>query len=228
MDLLSSLFVVLLLFFLIQIVAVRATPEIVVKVDPQTISAEVGETFTINITVIEVQNLYGIEVSLCWNSSILQPVNVDIRLGQTDGVLHSPPPVYIVENLTKESGYSLAATSVNPAPSFNGSGNIVKITFVVTNTWDSELDLETRLWDYPPPNGVSSPIDHTTIDGSVCAIIPEISSTTILIIIIILTTLIVVLSEKILKKNSSISQHQQRESTLINVRKVTEDASWQK
>jgi hypothetical protein len=212
---------------MIQIVAVWATPETVVEVNPQTISANLGERFTVNITVIEVQNLYGIEVSLRWNSSILDPVNVDIRLGQTDGVLHSPPPVYIVENLTKESEYVLAATSMNPAPSFNGSGNIVSITFNVTNPGDSELDLETRLWDYPPPNEASSPIDHTTIDSSVCAIIPEIPSTTVLLIIIILTTLILVLSKKVLRKPSR-SQHQQLESTLINVRKVTEEASWQK
>ena len=226
-DFLSLLFVVLLLFFMIQSVPVWAPPETVVQVEPQTVSANVGETFTVNITVIEVQNLYGIEVSLCWNSSVLDPVNVDIRLGQTDGVLHSPPSVYIVENLTKESEYVLAATSVNPAPSFNGSGNIVNITFSVTNPGDSELDLETRLWDYPPPNEASSPIDHTTIDGSVCAIIPEIPSTTVLLIIIILTTFMLVLSKKGLKKTSR-SQHQQLESTLIRVQTVTEEASRQK
>ena len=212
---------------MIQSVPIWATPETVVEVDPQTISANVGETFAVNITVIEVQNLYGIEVSLRWNSSILDPVNVDIRLGQTDGVLHSPPPVYIVENLTKESEYVLAATSVNPAPSFNGSGNAVNITFNVTNPGNTELDLETRLWDYPPPNEASSPIDHTTIDGSVCAIIPEIPSTTALLIIITLTTLILVLSKKVLRKLSR-SQHQQLQSTLINVRTITEEASWQK
>ncbi len=228
MDLPSMLFVIMLFFFIVQIAAVRSNPETVVKVDPQTISADVGETFTVNITVIEVQNLYGIEVSLYWNSSTLELVNVDIRLGQIDGVLHSPPSVYIAENSTQESEYFLAATSVNPAPSFNGSGNIVRITFRAKNPGYSKLDLETQLWDYPPPNEVSSPINHSTLDGYVCAIIPEIPSTTFLIMIIIVTTLTTVLSKNKLKKISSRSQRQKRESTLINAQKVTKDSSWRR
>jgi len=209
--------------FTIQIAAVQAVPETIVKVDPQTISVKVGEKSTVNIIVIDVQNLYGIEVELLWNSSILKPVNVDVRLGQTDGVLYNP--IYIVENSTLKGKYVLAATSYSPAPSFNGSGNIVRITFNVTNSGDSKLDLETQLWDRPPPNGVSSPIYHTTIDGFVNAI-PEFPSITILIILIIITTLAVVLSKKILKKTSSHLQYQPQQSklTFISTGKVTEGA----
>jgi len=208
---------------MIQNAAFGATAETIVKVDPQTISVNVGETSTVNIIIIEVQNLYGIEVELFWNSSILKPVNVDVRLGQTDGVLYNP--IYIVENSTLEGKYVLAATSYSPAPSFNGSGNIVRITFNVTNLGDSKLDLETQLWDRPPPNDVSSPIYHTTIDGFVNAI-PEIPSITILTILIIIATLVVLLSKKILKKTSSHLQYQPQQSklTFISTGKVTEGA----
>jgi hypothetical protein len=162
--------------FIIQVAVVQATPETIVKVEPSVSSADVGEIFTIKIMVLDVQNLYGVEVNLYWNSSILEPVNIDIRLNETDGVLYNP--IYTAENSTQKGKYILVATSMNPAPPFNGSGNIVKVTFNVTNSGNSILHLETQLYDYPPPDReprISFPIEHTTIDGSV-SVIPEFPS----------------------------------------------------
>jgi len=218
---------ILLIPSIIQTNTVQAALGTIVKVDPDTISANVSETLTINIKVIDVQNLYSVEVTLCWSSSLLKLENVDIRLGQADGVLYNP--IYIVENSTREGKYTLAAMSYTPAPSFNGSGNIVRITFNATNPGDSKFDLaETQLYDYPPPDReprISMPIEHITIDGFF-NITPEIPSTTILIILLIVTTLAVVLSKKILKKTSSHLQYQPQQSklTFISTGKVTEGA----
>ena len=214
---------IVLVLFLIQIATVQATPETIVKVDPHTGSANVGETFTFNITIVDVQNLYGVEVTLYWNSSLLKPVNIDIRLGQTDGVLYNP--IYIVENSTREGEYVLAAMSYAPAPSFNGSGNIVRITFNATNSGDSKLDLETLLWDYPPPDREpheSLPIEHTTVDGFF-NIIPEFPNTIILTVFMILITLAVILYKKTPKKTSlHLLLHSQHfQLTFISIGKVT-------
>jgi len=166
-------FLILLLStpFLFQMVIVEANAETVVKVEPYANFAHVDETFTVNITVVNVQNLYGVEVVLHWNTSILEVVNTDVRLGvesHPNGVLHEP--IFIAKNETtqEEGKYLLAGTSTAPAPPFNGSGNIVRITFNVTNAGNSKLDLETKLSDWPPPEReprISWPIDHTTIDG---------------------------------------------------------------
>jgi len=193
---------ILLVPFLIQMAVVEATPETVVKVEPCASSANVGENFTINITVLDVQNLYGLEVNLYWNASILQLVNVDIRLGvesHPDGVLHES-----FFNITQEGEgkYVLAATSISPAPSFNGGGNIVRFTFNVTNSGNSKLDLETQLYDYPPPDReprVSLPIEHTTIDGFF-EIIPEFPNIIILLLFMVLTIFAITFSKKILRK----------------------------
>jgi len=227
---------ILLIPSIIQTNTAQAAPETIVKVDPDTISANVSETFTINIRVIDVQNLYSVEVTLYWNSSLLKLENVDIRLGQADGVLYDP--IYIVENSTREGKYTLAALSYASAPSFNGTGNIVRITFNATNSGDSKLDLaETQLYDYPPTDReprISMPIEHITIDGffNIIHFVDqddqwdydkdddlEIPSTTVLTILLILTTLAVVLSKKISKKTS-----QQFKLTFINIGKVTKDA----
>ena len=68
---------VLLVHFLVHAYAhavfiVQDAPETVVRVEPYSSSTYVGETFTINLTVIGVQNLYGVEVTLCWNASVLE------------------------------------------------------------------------------------------------------------------------------------------------------------
>jgi len=206
---------VLLMHFLIHAYAravfiVQAAPETIVKVAPYSTSTYVGETFTINITVIGVQNLYGVEVTLCWNASILEVVGLDLRLGlesHPDGVLHELPfaPIFVAENnvIQEQGKYRLAATSVASAPSFNGSGNIVRLTFNVTDIRNSKLDLETQLYDYPPPDReprISWPIDHTTIDGSF-EVVPEFPNIIIILFLfMVLTIFAIIFSKKISRK----------------------------
>jgi hypothetical protein len=147
----------------------------VVKVEASTTSATIGKTFTVTITVTDVQNLYGLEVILNWNATVLQIINVDTRLGVEsfpDGVLHessNSPAIFIAENnLTQTEGeYRLDATSMVPAASFTGSGNIAKITFRPISIGNSELNLRSQLYDYPPTDRdkISLPIQHTTQDS---------------------------------------------------------------
>jgi hypothetical protein len=149
-----------------------------VRVMPSQVSTLLGESFTVTISLSDVQNLYGLEVILNWNPAVLRATTVDIRLGVesfSDGVLHESsysPPIFIAEsNLTQTKGeYRLVATSMSPAPSFNGSGNIVRIAFDPINIGNSELDLESQLFDYPPIDRdprISLSIDHATLDSFV-------------------------------------------------------------
>jgi len=142
-----------------------------VEVQPYATSALVGDTFTINITVLDVQNLYGLQVTLYWSPSVLSLINSNVRLGvqnNSDGALYNP--LDIIQNVTnqQEGEYLLAAVSIPPAHSFNGSGNVVRLTFNVTGAHDSPLNLQTELYDYPPPDRwprTSEPIPHTDLSG---------------------------------------------------------------
>lgn len=149
-----------------------------VVVEPATISAHLGESFDVTVSVSNVQDLYGLEVILKWDASILRTKKVDVRLGVetfSDGVLHessTSPPIFIAENNISQTGgeYRLVATSMAPAPAFSGSGNIVRITFEPIILGDSTLDLESQLFDYPPLDRdprISFPIDHSTSDSVV-------------------------------------------------------------
>ena len=114
-----------------------------VKVETSTASPIMGQTFTVTISILNAQNLYGLEVVLNWDPSVLQANKVDTRIGVetfADGVLHessNSPTIFIAENnLTQNEGaYRLTVTSMSPAPSFNGNGNIVKITFQPHPPW---------------------------------------------------------------------------------------------
>jgi len=203
-KLIPSLLLVLIMLLLGRMAFVQASPETIVKVDPLTSFADAGEIFIVNITVIDVQNLYGIEVDLYWNASVLELANVDIRLGvesHPDGVLHEN-----FFNITEEKKgqYTIAATSINPAPSFNGSGNIVRINFTVIGLGSCKLDLDTKLYDRPPPDGTSSPIEHTTIDGYF-EVIPEFPDILILFLFMFFTIFVVIFSKKFLRRTNSIN-----------------------
>lgn len=161
----------LLMFAYMEKVAVYASSLATVSVEPYANFVNVGETFTIRITLTDVQNLYGVEIVLYWNVSVLQIVNVNVQLGvesHPDGVLHENIQFFKNETNQTEGKYFLAASSASPAAPFSGSGTIVIITFNVTKVGYSKLDLETELADWPPPGRqppISWPIAHNTVDG---------------------------------------------------------------
>jgi hypothetical protein len=216
MVLISLVAFFLLVNFLIRTSFVDASSGTVVEVLPNDISADVGQSFTINITVLNVQNLYGLDVIVEWDSSVLQLLNIDIRLGytDTDGVLYNSTPTsspYIVKNSTLDGQYEIAATSEAPAPSFNGTGNIVRLTFKVINSGDSSIDLEPPspsiylLWDYPPPDReprISLPIPHSTVGGQFSTTVAEIPNLDLLLVFVLLTASVAVLSEKTKRKHA--------------------------
>lgn len=167
--------VILLLMVYIPVhTAICASSICTVNVLPYATSGAIGEIFAVNVTILEVQNLYGLEVKLSWDSEILSAIDVDVSLGETDSVLYKP--IFIAENTTQNGQYLLAATSTSGTP-FSGSGNVVRISFLVLSLADSRINLETQLYDYPPPDReppISMPIDHDARDGFFDVTSPEI------------------------------------------------------
>jgi hypothetical protein len=189
-----------------QVAYAQGSSNTTVAVKPSTTMTRIGETIAINITLSNVQNLYGLDVTLQWNTSALKVLNVNLRLGvesHSDGVLHeaSNANIFVEENnASQELGeYHLVATSVAPAPPFSGSGNIAIITFNVTSLGHSGLDLTTELADYNPSG--SSSIDHNDSNGTVDSVIPEFPNMAVFALFVILATIALVISKKLLKKN---------------------------
>ncbi len=158
----------LLLSFSFLQITVEASPETVVRVEPQTILAKVGERFNVSIMIDDVQNLYGVEVYLHWNSTLLQAVNATSQLGAEDhagGVLHSPV-ITLKNNINQSLGsYLILGVSMPPAGSFNGSGTIAIVMFTVVDNGTCPIDLSTTLASNVLGESGVLPIEHTKLSG---------------------------------------------------------------
>jgi hypothetical protein len=104
-----------------------------VSVSPQTSTASVGKTVTVAIQLSNVQNLYGLDVTLSYNNAVLKLTNSQPDLGTSSipgGVLYGDPVstdivpggVYYNTSLSTSSDYEIFATSENDSnPDFYGS-----------------------------------------------------------------------------------------------------------
>jgi hypothetical protein len=170
----------------------QASSNTVVSISPPQTSVQVGKTFVINITLSDVENLYGLDLTLDYNNSVVhlvsaKPDGSDLAsaagfLGTASipgGVLYGSPLIndanainsgclYYNTSLSTVNEYHLFATSVNPASSFNGSGTIASLTFSVLASGHSDLSLNSTLADHPDPGETTSEaIPHTDVSASV-------------------------------------------------------------
>ncbi|HMK95160.1 MAG TPA: cohesin domain-containing protein [Candidatus Limnocylindrales bacterium] len=171
---------------------VKAQTSTSVSVEPQNSVSAVSQTLTIRIQINNVQNLYGLDVTLDYDSAILQLANAQPDLGSAaisgGGVLHGAPvttnlnnlqpgSLYYNTSLSTSNEYRIFATSVASAPAFSGGGTIVTLTFQVLAAGKSPLTLSSTLADYPSDGETSNPIAHTDISGTVVATLSSSSPT---------------------------------------------------
>jgi hypothetical protein len=166
----------------------------IVKAEASASQPHVGDTLTVNIKISNVQNLYGVDVTLKWNTAVLNLVSATSKLGvesNPEGVLHesSTYPMEILDNTaTQSSGeYHLLATSTGSStPSFSGSGTIAIVTLNVTNTGSVGLELQDVQISIRASgeSNVDLVSPQTSVD-STNAVIPEFPTVTILIIALV-------------------------------------------
>ena len=205
---LTALVCTLLSFSLVYSVSAQGT---VVKAEASTSQPRVGDTLTVNIKVSNVQNLFGVDVTLDWNPSVLKLVSATPQLGvesHSGGVLHesSSYPIEVVNNDASQSDaeYHLLATSTGSStPAFTGSGTIATVTFTITSVGSTGLALEdVELSELATDRTVNLVTPSTSVD-SVNPIILEFPTAIILVILIALATATVAISTKLLKNKGS-------------------------
>jgi hypothetical protein len=146
----------------------------VLYVDPSTVTgiAPNGQ-FTLNVKIANVTNLYAFDIKFSWDPAILKHVSHEAKVPvdtYPGGVLYSP--VQPVKNTVNDAQgyYNLAFSSMNPAPSFNGSGTIFTITLKVLAYGKSALaftSVKLAGLGLPPP-----PIDYESHDGLFINFVP--------------------------------------------------------
>ena len=140
---------------------VEADSSPVIKVEPLLSFARLGQNFAARIKINEAKNISGIQAELHWNAAILKLVKVNVRLGvenHTGGALYN---AMVMSNETHRSSYNIFGISVPTIPSFDGNGDIVILTFNVTDIGSSGLVLENTILSDP----VANEIAHNKEDG---------------------------------------------------------------
>lgn len=107
----------------------------------------VGTQFTVNITVSDAVELYALDLTFSWNTTYLDYVSHTPKIPvetYPDGVLHEPIILLKDEVDTFAGTYWLAVSTLG-GESFNGSGTVFEMTFMVQNQpyWNEVP---------PPPN----------------------------------------------------------------------------
>ena len=106
-------------------IAVCTYPERIVDV-------AIGETFTISVVVSDVENLYGFDVKLRWDPTIVEYVSHVVMTpveSYEAGILHDPV-LLVKDEVDPATGtYWVACASMSPAEPFGGNGAFFTMTF---------------------------------------------------------------------------------------------------
>jgi len=107
----------------------------VVKVEPALLEYHdyaVGQEFTVAVKIANVTDLYGFNIRLRWNATVLDYASHSIHVPRNtfaDGVLWNPTMQLANTSSPTDGTYWIAYSSMSPAPSFNGSGTVFTIKF---------------------------------------------------------------------------------------------------
>ena len=103
-------------------------------VEPATLTGQVNETVKANITVYNVQNLYGIEFNITWDPTVLTPIKVHY---QTPWTKENP-----LRNVTTTGEYALAVTAMYPAQPYSGNHTFVNMEFKILKTGLTQITIK--------------------------------------------------------------------------------------
>jgi len=115
----------------------RQTAMPTVVVFPASVNAATGENFTINVTMSYVADLYGWELRLGWNATLLDAVDA------VEGpFLKARGETYFTYKLNQTEGRMIAdCTLLGSASGVDGSGTLGMLSFFVKNAGECPLDL---------------------------------------------------------------------------------------
>ena len=153
---LACSFLVAMLMFSITVLTVEGAPPLPkLFVDPPIYTAtQLGEAFTININITNVQDLAGFEFKLGYNTTLLDALNA------VEGPFPKPPTSTIVQ-INEPEGYVWMMVTCNPS---DGNGTLATITFNVTYADSASCTL--NLYDTKIVDSTAEPLTHDVEDGN--------------------------------------------------------------
>jgi hypothetical protein len=160
-----------LAFYLHNFSLVTQAQSTILYIDPPRISGlNIGETFSINVTISNVFDLYGWQFKLLYRNDALNASSItEGPFLKKDGASTFFWNAEFTDNYNATHGVIFAAcTRTSLGAGVSGDGVLATIVFKVKALLGTPLNLlETKLIDSASPFG--NPIPHTTADGEVYA-----------------------------------------------------------
>lgn len=155
--------------------ALWAQSDPVIRIEPETISLEVGETTIITVTVTAVTDLYGIELHMTFDPEIVAVADMD---NGTPGVQMLSGSVFdvnqgfrVANQTDNETGELLYAfTLLAPATSFAGDGDLLIFEVQALSPGNTDLNLATVILASSDGNAIPATIQSgqlTVIDNEI-------------------------------------------------------------
>jgi hypothetical protein len=191
---------ILALLWIVPFVAASARGDpasTLVFVDPssQTVDA-VGESFIVNVSITGVSNLYGYELKLYYNSTIVNGTSVIEGSFLKDGGSTFWNVVNFTDHYNSTEGvlYFFDLLTMNVS-GVNGGGVLASVTFKSVGLGDCVVHLEGVKLSDPD----SSEISHANLDGTV-TIIPEFTPIVVFSALIIVSLFGVLIGKRVRAK----------------------------
>lgn len=126
---------------------------------PSSSTVAAGRTFSIDVKISGVVDLYGWEFKLSWDPNLLDVVNI------TEGsFLKQGGTTFFSWKMNNTVGYILVdCTLLGSVPGVSGDGTLASVKFYAEKEGSSIL----HLYDTKLVNSMELPIPHTASDGSV-------------------------------------------------------------
>lgn len=117
----------------------------IVKVQPSVQSVQVGKLIQVTIDVVDVVDLYGVELEITFDPALLKVVDAN-RDKQEIQIEHGDflsSDFVAINNVDATQGViSYAVTQISPTPSKSGNGTLAVVTFMAENAGEAEIGLD--------------------------------------------------------------------------------------
>ncbi|MGC8786145.1 MAG: LysM peptidoglycan-binding domain-containing protein [Anaerolineae bacterium] len=173
---------ILLLVFMMLVallpVSTAAVNGTIVLVDPPSSTVNLNQTFTLDIKVDTVTNLYAVDVRITFDAAKLEVQDANAGLGGVQiepGTFLNPAQGFMIQNVADNTTGQIqyAFTLLSPAPAVSGTGVLARITFRAKATGNAQVSFTSVTLS----NDQAQPIVATPMPGSV-TILPAGTPTT--------------------------------------------------
>ena len=203
----SLLVLAICAMFSVAILPAASAADTIVKAEASVNQLKIGDTLTINIKILNAQDLFGLDVTLSWNNQVLQLQSASNQLGvesHPNGVLHESAdyPIEVVsDEASQDTGlYHLSATSTGAStPTFNGNGNIATLSFKVAAAGATGLALEDVEVSQLLEDETAVLVEPSTSVDSLSAAVPEFPVTAIVVAAVIAVKATLLVTTKVMK-----------------------------